>query len=157
MKTHEMDKHCNLLLNMILDECNMTVEYGKDELGVSAGISIEDKRVMLLGFTKLLPKVNGEYENILRIVLVDNGPDSVLDTYMDEESFNTVHDVSVEAITIKCNGEYVDFGFDKIKEVNRKVLLKINSTIIMNKAHFCNREVLLTTNSPVKQTRIYCN
>lgn len=157
MKTHEMDKHCNLLLNRILEECDMTVEYGKDELGVSAGISIEDKRVILLGFTKLLPKVNGEYENVLRIVLSDDGPDSVLDSYIDDISFNKVHDVSIEAITIKRNGEYVNFDVDDLKEVNNKVLSEINSTVITNEASFCNREVLLTKKSIVKQVKSYCN
>lgn len=148
MKTYDMDKHCSLLLIRILEEFNIDIDYNKDRIGVfSSKCNHNDDyetREILLGYTKLLHETDTEKEYGITILLSDHGHESVLDSYMDEESFNTVHDVSVKVIISQHKGRNLNLSFEKLKEINRKVLMDIDSTRVNNHIYFLNKDSLVT-------------
>lgn len=151
MKTYEMDKHCSLLLTRIVEDLNIDIDYTKDRTCVFASKCDDsdeyDSRIILLGYTKPMSDDSEGNEYTVLIRLSDQGHNSILDTYMDEESMNTVHDVCVDVIMTKHKENTLKFTYENLNEINRKVLLDINSTRVVDSVEFLNKDSLVTKKS----------
>lgn len=127
MKTNDMERHCNLLLNRVLAECNISVKKSKEKsiLVKKEGCS----RVIGLEYRKESSKAGKGDVWFVRIILLDSGDDSAFYSYYDKESMSVVHDVCVYGIIVKHNGEEMDFDEDRLIKTNDQVLADLRKPL----------------------------